>query len=738
MSSQSSSIICDDLDVDEGAIIQSVQPSIYEFVNPSIKSDITPVLSESPDTHQKTSNSLYKAILIEKRNTQIISFEELSPVHKEKLDESPSNFKNFVKKNIKSIKNKKNDPNIDGVNISELCLEEEKRELIDVDERFYKYQNKVKEKIQNLAKEKKEKEMQSCTFKPDVITQGQRRTTDQFINQMMSYEKLKNDKIEALRSMKKEENEDEGQYQPIINPKSKEILAKKGESSEPIFEKLYKIASKKVVKETSPPKQIIKKPAKKPEAIDKTLYEDTVKKVSKKVEQKPIPKETQINPKSQQVLAKKFTKEFSEILSALSIGSENIDRDSMIKILHCLNFIRNNPEHPKFEEENSLIEKFIRILEENTNSLNFLKICLCVLNIYTPDMTVSLEKSESQQFGVFVDSNFSVTKDDVLRIHKVFISFYENRQLSTQIIKQLQGEEFSFKPRLNPGTESLAKEVQKRAGSLFSQKREEYLQEEKKKTQEKIEKIKKEKEEKEAKDCTFRPNIKKSASKTEIASDSHRTLSLYEKSKDIKEKKEQQMKTLLEQEIEKNMNECTFAPKIEKAKIKENNEILYSKSVQQQLLRMQKARDEQERKKNILERKFCDKPLSFAVDQPHKSKSAFKPPLSKPRQNSPSKGPLTSLMNEKIDEFESFKEKMNDYNKEIKDYKEKIEDYKEQNYEDSEEEDIQLEVKMPDGSQKTLLIPSGTDKELKISMFILENKLNEELGQKLRKSLLNR
>ena len=602
MSSENSSIDADNLDVDEGAVIQSAQPSIYDFINPSVISEISPVFSDSPEQLQFSSKSLYKAVLIPEKKPKIdLSIEDPHVIENSKADDSKSLNKNFVKKNIEKMQQKnKKDINIDDININELCLEGEgeKREQVNVDERFYKYQNKVNEKIQNLAKELKEKEMEGCTFKPDVKNEKQRRTTDQFINEMINFEKIKNDKLEVLRSQKKEVIDTETKYHPVINQKSKDIVAKKGECLEPIYEKLYKAANKPNP-EKSPPKHLISKASstKRAEPVDKILYEDALRRAAKSIDQKPLIKESQVNLKSQQVLAQKFTKEFNEVISALNIDTEKIDKFSAIKSLICLNFIRDNKEHPKYEEEKVLVDKLFKLIGggENIQSPNLLKICLAILNIHIPSMTCS-DIDDNSQYGIYENEIYSITKANVVKVHKLFSQFYENRQLSQQLIKQIQAEEYSFKPQISAGSEAIAKEVQKRAGSLCSQKREEFIQQEKKKTLDKIEKLRKEKEEEEAKLCTFKPNIlKKSNSNKEVNS-----VTLYERSKQLKERKEQKVKTVIDQEIEKNMSECTFAPKLEKIKVKEERDVLHSKSVQQQLLRMQKAREEQERKKQIL------------------------------------------------------------------------------------------------------------------------------------------
>lgn len=759
MSSNSSLIIDDDLDVDEGAVIKTVQSSIFELKNSSIQAsdfnlppspiilEVTPIQSEPPELGQSQSRPSLKSDIIPEQISRIeFSVEDNQLIYDTKKETGP---KNFLKKNIEITKKKKEDINLDDIDINELILEDEdvKRTPVNVDERFYKYQDKVKAKIKTLAKELQEKEMEKCTFKPDVKSQGaRRRTTDQFLDQMKMYEKIKNDKIEMLRTHKNEINEEEAVHHPTINPRSKEILAKKGENHEPIYEKLYKSAAKEKEKEKekseekSPLKLTPSKSStvRRAEPIENVLYEDALRRASKlQIEVKPIVKEPQTNVKSHQVLAKKFTKEFHEVILALSIQSESCTVDDATKMLLCLNFIRNNPEHPKYLEEKALVDKFFKAINGNEEVLlkNMLKMSLAVMNIYIPSLTTEIDDQENPENSQV--ASFSMTKEDVLKIHKQFNVFYENRQLSNQVVKNIQQEEYPFKPQLTRGTEALAKEVQKRAGSLCSVKREAFLQREKQKTQEKNEKLKKEKEEREAQFCTFKPNLlTKSTSKPET-SDKNRSLALYEQSKELKEKKAQKMKNLNEQELEKNLSECTFTPKLEKVKVKEDRGILNSKGVQQQLMRMQKAREEQERKKKILEGSVKGSTMSTGIDYSHKSKSSFKPPLSG-GQRSPLKssqgGDFFADFNTKttatMDSLDKQTELDEVINRAMNHGKKKVVIL-------DEDEEIQLEVKMPDGSNKTLIIPPGADKELKISMFILENRLNEDLGRKLRASLLS-
>ena len=740
MSSDSSLELDGNLDVGECPDVKTVQSSYMESskkhdfpvaqtssLTTSIESQILtpkpepPPLPSTSSQAVETPNTLKSSTLVEHSFSGISSISSASKASESK--------KNFIQKNIEKTKPKSTKTEYNTIDIKELGLEEEleiKKPPINVDERFYKYQNKVQLKVQSIAQELKEKEQKICTFQPDVKSQSQRRTNEQFIDQMKNFERKKKEKIENLRSQKEIAIEEEV-HKPTINPRSKEILAKKQEDQKSIHEKLYQQAKPQ---EKSPPK-VENKVKRKIEASENHLYEDALRRAAKQPEVKTVVKEVQASTNSQLVLARKFMKEFQEVFASLDAESETVALDIAIKGLVCLNFIRNNPEHPKFGDEKALVDKLFKFIgaEDSVKILNLLKICLAIINIYIPSMTYSDDSSKSA-YGSIIDGNYSLLKDQVVKVHKVFFLLYENRQKSTRVVKEIkdpQIEQCSFKPQINLSSEAYAKSSQNRSGSVYSIKRETFLQEEKKKNQDKLEMVKKLREEEENRNCTFKPTlISKSMSKQEF-SEKDRRKALYEKSKEINEKKKNQLEIVAEQKTEKDMAECTFAPKLERIKVKEEKDILYSKSVQQQLLRMQKAREEQDRKKNMLDRCEPGNNAKAAINGKNLIRSPTGDSLSRTQEkiqflderyevsNIPGISQSNGLM---LSDFYSFPT--------TSDKPILVED-----------EEIQLEVKLPNGKIKTLIIPPGSDKELRISMFIIENRLNEDIGVKLRESLLN-
>ena len=70
--------------------------------------------------------------------------------------------------------------------------------------------------------------------------------------------------------------------------------------------------------------------------------------------------------------------------------------------------------------------------------------------------------------------------------------------------------------------------------------------------------------------------------------------------KPLKQIKDFQLKTSQEIVLEKDLSECTFAPNIKRTRVmEENSSVLQSKIVQQQIARLQKASEEEDRKKVI-------------------------------------------------------------------------------------------------------------------------------------------
>lgn len=359
---------------------------------------------------------------------------------------------------------------------------------------------------------------------------------------------------------------------------------------EPLYDQLYKIASKprpEVIEEQEKPS-----PSRRHTEVDKDLYDDAVRRASIHYDPEEC-SEITTGRGSQRVLAKKYSQEFCIVCENYSIY--NVNFEVFKHLLIELKFLKEEIE----DQDLTLILKLWNILNdqdlERISMEKTLSSHLALLGIYCSQViTPSLNLPESLN-PIILASSLPIQLE--MRIHKTFHRLSDNRRLSSSKIKPSQPGNFPFVPQLSPESKAMARKKNDELGGLSSQKRLEHYLSEKKKLQEKAEKEKQQKEEQALKECTFCPKILK-RNISPMKNNKHKTLELYEMSKKEKEK---QVKSTAELEIEKEMAECTFQPKIQKKKWKEETSGLYSKSVQQQIARMQKAREEELRKKRILE-----------------------------------------------------------------------------------------------------------------------------------------
>jgi hypothetical protein len=218
--------------------------------------------------------------------------------------------------------------------------------------------------------------------------------------------------------------------------------------------------------------------------------------------------------KSQQVLASKFIKQYNDILEVLNINTDELDLNSTIEILQKLAFIKNDPNSLNFEEETLMVLKFWKMIggegnEGKIKKQNLLSVCLDIMNLYTPVIFVPDTKNHSFKTWREINGIYVFSRDEALKIHRMFFSFYQNRQnlSKKKVEKEVAPETYPFRPEINKESDYLAKERQKKVGSLNSNQRDEYIQKEKKRIEEKREKFIKDKQETEILQCTFKPKI---------------------------------------------------------------------------------------------------------------------------------------------------------------------------------------------------------------------------------------
>ncbi|OMJ74741.1 hypothetical protein SteCoe_26251 [Stentor coeruleus] len=379
---------------------------------------------------------------------------------------------------------------------------------------------------------------------------------------------------------------------------------------ETIYEQFKKIANKPRPDIHQNEDQARKRsPTRKIEEIDKHLWSDAQRRASIHHEPEDENTDFTIGVNSQRVLARKFLKEYRELLENNEKIPENFEFGEVLQILRDMFFVKQNSEGITLDNEEHISVKFFKQIKkpENLSKDYLVSALLSIQSLYPSQLFQDFTKEDTDFYSFpLIIQSFSI--DEELKLSKNFSQMKDQRKSITQKSKTLQAEEYSFKPQLNSESENLAKKKRDEIGGLCSQKRLDFFMQEKQKIQEKADKFRINKEEEELKKCTFKPKII-TKTKAKTVTNEHKCVTLYEKSK---MPKEVSIKSSYEIELEKNLAECTFAPKISgKKKFKEEPSGLYSKSVQQQIARMQKAREEDARKKAILDGMSPSKAASF-------------------------------------------------------------------------------------------------------------------------------
>jgi hypothetical protein len=490
---------------------------------------------------------------------------------------------------------------------------------LDVEKRFYEYQSKVDKKIEMYKEEKKIEELKLCTFAPKIQTKTEKRKFNQFLDHIKGYEKRRKENLEQIKREKEEKDDlNKNTFKPILSEGTLKLTSAI-ETTEVICERLYKehkvlkkkqeILSKELLKEYCPfkPKLNEQSAALKREGdTTQRLYE-----ISKE-KPKELPIETHdmfISPDSEKIMVEKVIKEINECIKP-DPESSGLSYSDYLNVLEKLHLVRNDVDPEQYTLERELASKgWKSIGGEDDTSVPLDKIQEFIVSI------MNLNKSKSTL--------------PVKKIHKEYILMYNNKKKYVKTPTKPDSP-FSFKPTLDETSQKIAAEVkQKRISDFGNDKIENILVNQHKKSQEEIEKKRKIKELDMPKDCTFKPKIERGPVYSEedfrdsmsLASDylklssenlSTRTEILYNFSKIKSERKDKISRTLEEMEYEKNMNECSFVPSLEKPKFISHppNE---AKGVAESIDRLKKARaDSQTKSPQDLQ------PMKFGVESKKK------------------------------------------------------------------------------------------------------------------------
>lgn len=348
-------------DVSEGATVGTVMPSVQISLAPGINESIIsedpeelPIItiSKAPSSSEDEESSQQDVVILNppedpifKRDDNLkLSIDNKKPIKIESNVSGksfPSPIVSPIFKSRATASNKAKDPikNHKSNSFMDESLEENlfslqkiKAEPIDV-ERLYKYKEKVNRKVKELAEAQVKKEMEDCTFKPNIKSSKEKRTIDEFVNDMQRLEKSRENAIDALR---KETLKAQGNFgvkaKPTICKKSVSITSLRGRTSQPVFEKLYKDHTKRTKEILMSPVNKIENRSFTPkinmrsqklersESIESRLYSDAITRKQKSESLSPAPsiKSKFISQKSEKVLISKFEQEFEKKISELS------------------------------------------------------------------------------------------------------------------------------------------------------------------------------------------------------------------------------------------------------------------------------------------------------------------------------------------------------------------------------------------------------------------------------------
>ncbi|OMJ94962.1 hypothetical protein SteCoe_1825 [Stentor coeruleus] len=505
---------------------------------------------------------------------------------------------NHIQKNIKNSKILSNSKSSKELPPSDVPEIQQKAMKIDVEERFYKKAQIIKDKIQVLKEQKAQGEIIECTFKPQIKTKRENKSYDEFYEYMKSYAQKKENKIKNIKDeeTKAQENSIEYTYQPKLCEKSLQMIAKKSDLEESTFDRLHKLYKNQLVKSsnnsaresfvsdiknddsTSFQPTVNKKSQNliRTEPVETKLYNDALRRINQD-RNPPIPTQHKfITNRSEKVLIDKLKRDFEEAFVRIDSDALNeLNYTKMHELFKSMNFIKD--ENKKEDERLLLLDSWKILLSQGDTYCqkpSILVFLIAIMGFYEDWMEVP-------------DGNRLVlTNYEAHKLHTKFNLFYTNRvsiiNKNTTNKEYKVNYEYSFHPQTIIESEILAKNwrSQHRGGGKI----EDLLIAEKAKTQKKLEEKRQLMEEQELDECSFQPMIEQMPEewrvygiydKGDLTSEyfkmmndpkfqnAHKGVVLHDLAKIINQKKEEKNNDLHRMMQEKEIENCTFNPKLE-------------------------------------------------------------------------------------------------------------------------------------------------------------------------------
>ena len=447
---------------------------------------------------------------------------------------------------------------------------------VDVEKRFYEYQQKTSKKLEALQEAYRSKELESCTFAPKIKNNQEKRKFAQLLSHLATFQRVKNEKIEKQKKEKEDsETPDKSTFKPSLSQKTIKLTSGVKEIPK-IHERLYKesqvlrskqelLAKAMLEQECSfkPELNSQSKLLKREGTVGQRLYKLSKDKDKEKFPELPeAPEKIIINPESEAILSKRFAEELKEAFPPSSNLPElSLTFTEFLNILQKLGFIcsGNNPAGTPVEK--ALASKAWGYLEGSDDS------------------SIAFPKIQD-----FLQSVLNISKDPSQasnKLHLDYFSFYQTKKSKIKHTGQ-ESEVYAFKPTLDSNSEKLAAEAKRRRiEKIGNNKIENILIIERQRAEEKIEALRELKSQDFPEECTFQPKITRGPQYSEeefkdsmsLSSDylrlasfvgGSRTSLLYNFSRLESERKERTTRTVEDMEIEKNMGECSFVPNMEK------------------------------------------------------------------------------------------------------------------------------------------------------------------------------
>ena len=484
------------------------------------------------------------------------------------------------------------------------------------EDRLYHHRIGVEEKLKRLKKELSDKELEQCTFEPEILGKRKEeapRTAAAYFQDQMQHQQLVSAKIQKLREQA-EAAETPRSFTPTLCEKSIRLLAGRPQSTLPRYEELYQQHRKRLqscihtcestasldLTQLSSKSSVSPAPRNRP--VEFYLMQDAARRQRAK-SALPIPETpvSLVNPNSHALLIKRFKAEFQSVWSELDY-EDQIHYSQLSQLLKTLKFIDNQSVAAGYQVERELlcaIWCILRLDGESRASKQNLETLLCAIMAFpqsetAPSPTELVEETTDTEFnskrpvfGRVENGVFMLGPGDTRRIHRYYKTWYDHRTASAKSNLNPTYKspvEYSFQPSLSKESLRLAEARLRSLTPEGHYQHDQILADEKSSRAQRREELAKTYGTKTLKECVFKPTTdKRSAEILEHAKprkseclaqdyfrlvrskgpNTEKTAILFDLAPFASQRREKLAKTQAELDMERHALECKFAPETE-------------------------------------------------------------------------------------------------------------------------------------------------------------------------------